>query len=150
LRSRLSLGFSPDVLFRAGFDWFWQLSRSPGRQLELILAAQIFSIRLAKFAVDRLGDSKAEQPFESRELDKRFDAAHRQALPYQFWKQAFLAQEVWWQTATKEIRGMRRGNSDRMRFAALQLLDIFSPSNMPWLNPVVVERTIEQGGGNTV
>jgi polyhydroxyalkanoate synthase len=37
-----------------------------------------------------------------------------------------------------------------MRFAALQLLDIFSPSNMPWLNPVVVERTIEQGGGNTV
>ena len=150
MRSRLSLGLSPDVLFWAGSDWLWQLSRSPGRQLELILAAQIFSTRLAKFAVDRLGDSKAEQPFESREFDRRFDAAHWQALPYQFWKQAFLAQEAWWQTATKEIRGMRRGNSDRMRFAALQLLDIFSPSNMPWLNPVVVERTIEQGGGNTV
>ena len=63
------------------------------------------------------------------------------SLPYQFWKQTFLAQEAWWQTATREIRGMRRGNSDRMRFAALQLLDLFSPSNIPWANPVVMERS---------
>jgi polyhydroxyalkanoate synthase len=114
LRSRLSHGLSADALVRACSDWLWHLARSPGRQLELILAAQIFTARLAKFAVDRASNSKAERPFEPREYDRRFDDVHWQSLPYQFWEQAFLAQEAWWQTATREIRGMRRGNSDRM------------------------------------
>ena len=37
-----------------------------------------------------------------------------------------------------------------MRFAALQLLDLFSPSNIPWANPVVLEHSIEEGGRNVV
>ena len=150
LRARLSHGLSADALIRAYSDWLWHLTRSPGRQLELVLAAQVFTARLAKFAVDRASNSNAEWPFERREFDRRFDDVHWQSLPYQFWQQTFLAQEAWWQTATREIRGMRRGNSDRMRFAALQLLDLFSPSNIPWANPVVLEHSIEEGGRNVV
>ena len=86
LRARLSHGLSADALIRAYSDWLWHLTRSPGRQLELVLAAQVFAARLAKFAVDRASNSNAEWPFEPREFDRRFDDVHWQSLPYQFWQ----------------------------------------------------------------
>ena len=33
---------------------------------------------------------------------------------------------------------------------ARQLLDGVSPSNVPWLNPVIVARTLKESGGNLV
>ena len=64
-------------------------------------------------------------------------------MPYVLWQQAFLAQEEWWRSATREVRGMSAKNAARVSFMARQLLDVMSPSNVPWLNPVIVERTIE-------
>jgi polyhydroxyalkanoate synthase len=43
---------------------------------------------------------------------------------------------------------MRPRDAARARFMAAQLLDIWSPSNVPWLNPVIIERTIKDGGLN--
>ena len=33
---------------------------------------------------------------------------------------------------------------------ARQLLDVWSPSNIPWLNPVIIERTAKESGANLV
>ena len=41
-------------------------------------------------------------------------------------------------------------NADRVAFMTRQLLDIWSPSNIPWLNPVVIERTLHESGANLV
>jgi polyhydroxyalkanoate synthase len=69
-------------------------------------------------------------------------------LPYALWEQAFLAQEAWWASATREVRGMTPKNAARISFITRQLLDVWSPSNVPWLNPVVAKRTIEESGAN--
>ena len=65
-----------------------------------------------------------------------------------FWEQLFLAQEDWWRAATREVRGMTPKNAERVDFLTRQWLDVFSPSNVPWLNPLVIARTIEEAGAN--
>ncbi len=71
-------------------------------------------------------------------------------MPYLFWQQAFLAQEEWWRSATRQVRGENPENAARVAFMARQLLDGVSPSNVPWLNPVITERTIKESGANLV
>ncbi len=63
-------------------------------------------------------------------------------------QQAFLAQEAWWREATKLVRGMQPKDAARVAFMARQLLDAVSPSNVPWLNPLIVERTLDERGAN--
>jgi Poly-beta-hydroxybutyrate polymerase (PhaC) N-terminus len=38
----------------------------------------------------------------------------------------------------------------RIGFIALEILDMMSPSNVPWLNPVIVDRTVREAGANLV
>ena len=64
------------------------------------------------------------------------------------WQQAFLAQELWWRKATRPVRGMTPKSAARIGFITRQLLDVWSPSNIPWLNPVVTERTAAESGAN--
>ena len=66
------------------------------------------------------------------------------------WQQAFLAGEEWWRSATREVRGMAPRNAERVGFMALQTLDMISPSNVPWLNPVIVDRIAREAGANLV
>ena len=35
-----------------------------------------------------------------------------------------------------------------MGFMVRQLIDVFAPSNIPWMNPVILQRTAREGGGN--
>ena len=43
---------------------------------------------------------------------------------------------------------MTPNNAARVSFITRQLLDVWSPSNVPWLNPVVAKRTLEESGAN--
>src|SRR3569833_1475108 len=53
---------------------------------------------------------------------------------------------AWWGEATKPVRGMQGNSAARAAFMAHQLLDATSPSNVPWLNPQIVERTMPARG----
>ncbi|MEJ2518653.1 MAG: alpha/beta fold hydrolase, partial [Methyloceanibacter sp.] len=48
------------------------------------------------------------------------------------------------------MRGMSRNNAARVAFMARQMLDMYSPANMPWLSPTILERTVEEGGANLI
>jgi polyhydroxyalkanoate synthase len=144
--ARFTQGISPHALFAAWFDWQSHLSRAPGRQLELSLQALVFVARLSGLASGRA----AELPFPPGDSDRRFGDPAWQKTPYLFWQQAFLAQEEWWRNATHQVRGQSAKDADRVAFMARQLLDVVSPSNVPWLNPVIVERTLKESGGNLV
>jgi polyhydroxyalkanoate synthase len=146
--ARMTQGVSPHAQYAAWFDWLAHLARAPGRQLELSLQAAISAARLLSFAASLQSEHGAELPFPPRDADRRFEHPDWGKLPYLFWQQAYLAQEEWWRSATREVRGMQSKNAARVSFMALQILDLVSPSNVAWLNPAIVERTIEEAGAN--
>ena len=149
MTARVTHGGSPHAQYAAWFDWASHLSRAPGRQLELWLQAVRSAMRLAHF-VSRAAGGSANPPFVPAESDRRFVDPAWNAFPYVLWQQAFLAQEEWWRSATREVRGMAPRSAARIGFIALQILDVMSPSNVPWLNPMIVDRTAREAGANLV
>jgi len=147
--ARFTQGISPYALYAAWFDWASHLSHAPGRLLELGLEAINAGAQLTRF-VTRGTSNHAELPFPPQPGDRRFTDPAWQKPPYSWWEQAFLAQETLWKSATREVRGMSPKSAERADFMARQLLDVWSPSNIPWLNPVIIERTAKESGANLV
>ena len=145
LTARVTQGVSPHAQASAWFDWLSHLSRAPGRQLELTLLAAVYAIRLMGLAA---GQDGHPPPFEPDASDKRFADPAWMQMPYLWWQQAFLAQEAWWKNATQPVRGIQPKDAARTAFMAHQWLDSISPSNSPWLNPVIVRRTLDERGAN--
>lgn len=146
--ARFTQGISPHAQLSAWFDWTAHLARAPGRQLELMSEAFAASARLAHFSLHNLFSDHAQRPFAPEPTDHRFDDPAWGTFPYALIEQAFLAQREWWRNATREQRGMRPNTAARVSFLALKYLDAFAPSNFPWLNPVVLDRTQREGGAN--
>ncbi|MEZ0281986.1 PHA/PHB synthase family protein [Methyloceanibacter sp.] len=147
--ARLTQGISPHALYAAWFDWASHLANAPGRLIELGVEAVNIGARFARFATHSLSE-RAEVPFEPQAGDRRFADALWKRLPYALWQQAFLAEEAWWSSATREVRGMTPKNAARISFITRQLIDVWSPSNLPWANPVIIERTLKESGANLV
>ena len=145
--ARLTQGISPHALYAAWFDWASHLVNAPGRLIELGVEAVNIGARLARFTAHNLSEN-AKPPFEPLVGDRRFTDEGWLQLPYVLWQQAFLAQEAWWASATREVRGMTPKNAARISFITRQWLDVWSPSNLPWLNPVIIDRTLKESGAN--
>jgi len=129
--ARFTGGVSPESLALAGFDWALHLAGAPGKRLALLRA---------------LG-----QPWPGSErlaADPRFAATAWRGLPYRQQAQAFLALQDWWQAATHAVPGTAQHSEDVVAFVARQCLDLIAPSNWPWSNPEVIERSVEQQGMN--
>lgn len=146
--ARATQGISPNVVAVAWLNWAFHLAQAPGRQAELWLEAAVMAARFCRFAF--ANETGVKLPFTPRAQDHRFADPAWARPPFVYWQQAFLAQEEWCRNATREIRGMRPRDAARSSFMAAQFLDIFSPSNVPWLNPVIIERTTKEGGLNLV
>lgn len=117
--------------------------------MELSLLALSASARLARFVLNFVGKGTAdERPFAPSRGDRRFEDKAWESFPFAFWQQAFLALEEWWRSATRPVRGMTPESAPRVAFMGRQALDSVSPSNIPWLNPVIIERTMQEGGAN--
>ena len=141
--SRATFGLSPESLILAWADWAMHLASAPGKRLELAL-------RLTRTATAMTGDAQqtgAPGP-ESITTDPRFAGSDWQREPYRQWAKAFLLTEQWWQQATRDVPGTEPHHEQVVAFVARQWLDMMAPSNQPWSNPEVVERTLAQGGMN--
>src|SRR6516165_8547312 len=145
--ARLTQGISPNALYAAWFDWASHLANAPGRVIELGVEAVNLGARFARFATQCLSEN-VKSPFEPQVGDHRFSDPLWTRLPYALWEQAFLAQETWWASATREVRGMTPKNAARVSFITRQLLDVWSPSKIPWLNSVIIDRTLKESGSN--
>ena len=145
--ARLTEGISPHVHYEAWFDWASHLAIAPGRLIELGLEAVNIGARFAQFAKQSLSEN-VKSPFEPQTGDRRFNDERWKQIPFWSWQQAFLAQEAWWRSATRQVRGMTPKNATRIAFITRQLLDVCSPSNIPWLNPVVIDATLNERGAN--
>ncbi|CAK7255810.1 Poly(3-hydroxyalkanoate) polymerase subunit PhaC [Shinella sp. WSC3-e] len=148
IAGQLSAGLSPAAFALALIDWSIHLASAPGKRLELIDKANRKAVRLLCHLAAAAVDPDAPPCIEALPGDYRFSDARWKKPPFSIWAQAFLLQQQWWHNVTNEVPGVTPHHEDVLSFAARQVLDVFSPSNMPLTNPEVLERTMRSGGMN--
>nr|WP_245454316.1 alpha/beta fold hydrolase [Aquabacter cavernae] len=147
--ARFTGGLSPAALANAYADWAMHLAFSPGKQMELGIKLARKWARLARYMGACAAQPGAAAPcIEPLPQDKRFAAPEWQRWPFNVMYQSFLLNQQWWHNATTGVRGVTGTNEDIVEFTARQMLDVVSPSNFPWTNPVVQARTAATGGRN--
>jgi polyhydroxyalkanoate synthase len=80
--------------------------------------------------------------------DDRFAHPAWQRPPYDLLAQAVLLGEEWWDNVVRSPGGISQPNQRMVAFCMRQWLDLMSPSNVPWLNPEVIQAVQTSGGGN--
>ena len=145
---RLTLGISPTALSIAYLDWAAHLMTSPGKQSELATKAGHKWMRLSRYSARALVDPDCEPCIEPLAHDKRFIAEAWKQWPFNLLSQSFLLTQQWWHVATTGTRGVSPHHEAVVSFVGRQLLDMMSPSNIPFFNPEVLRRTVESGGEN--
>lgn len=146
--ARITGGLSPAALALALFDWSIHLASAPGKRLELIDKGVRKSARLSGYLCAASLDDDTPSCIESLPGDYRFTGEAWKGLPFAAYAQAFLLAQQWWHNATREVPGVAPHHEDVVSFAARQVLDMFSPSNNPFTNPEVINKTITTGGAN--
>jgi len=145
---------SPQSIALAWFDWASHLAASPGKQAELAQLSLEQAAALSRYTRQSLkaagqsifgeGPSHPAPPVQ----DRRFRDSHWQQFPYNVLQQVFLMHQRWWDTATRNVRGVSTHHADVVNFMARQLTDMFSPANHLLTNPVALNLTAEERGAN--
>ncbi len=139
--ARATYGLSPVAQGLAFIDWATHLANAPFRRLGLAKLALLQSSRLFEAGWGRTAITPAPG-------DHRFQSAGWQTQPFNLIHQAFLLSEEWWAAAASAPQGTARADDRLVSFAARQCVDVFSPSNVPWLNPEVIDATVATSGEN--
>ena len=149
--ARRFASLSPAAGLLAASDWALHLATSPGKCMDLARLAMHQSGELAEYARERMtagSDRQARLGVEPAVEDRRFRDPEWQQWPFNYLHQSFLFRQQWWDAATRGVRGVEKHHENIVSFAARQWLDIFSPGNQLATNPVVLQRTLQQGGAN--
>ena len=141
LTGRATLGLSPAAQHLAFLDWAIHLAHAPFHGLDLALAA---AVQWQRFGQALLGGSAITPPPD----DHRFQDPAWQNPPFRQIMAAFLLGEEWLAALARAPGGMSRADARIVAFWVRQWADLYSPSNLPWFNPEVMEATIASAGGN--
>ena len=144
----LTAGVSPASIMGAYADWMWHLAMSPGKQGQLMEKYWRKAMRLAAYLPHAPGGCQCEPCICPLPHDTRFQGDAWQEWPFNIIYQSFLLTQQWWHNATTDINGVSEHHSQVVNFTTRQILDMFSPSNMPFANPEIIQRTITQHGLN--
>ncbi len=143
-QSRYTAGRSPSTVGLALIDWAAHAANAPFQTAELGRTALTQWLCLFQAA---MGGQAAIVPPSG---DHRFDHPAWRQPPYHLLTQAVLLGEAWWDSVVRCPDGVNRHNQHIVAFTVRQWLDLVSPSNVPWLNPEVIEATHASGGANVV
>jgi polyhydroxyalkanoate synthase len=149
--ARRFASLSPSALLQAASDWTLHLAASPGKRMDLAHLAMRQAQELASYTLERMNagrDRPTRHGVQPPAQDRRFAAPEWQQWPFNYMHQSFLLTEQWWEAATHGVTGVEKHHENVVAFAARQLLDMFSPGNQLATNPVVLQRTLQQGGAN--
>jgi polyhydroxyalkanoate synthase subunit PhaC len=137
------------ALLAAG-DWGINLVVSPGKQFELALLALEYAGQIARYDIECLlaGPGETRRHVKPPARDRRFEDEAWLHWPYNVLHQSFLLYEQWWDAATRGVLGVERKHENLVSFAARQWLDLASPGNNLFTNPVAMQRTFAERGLN--
>jgi polyhydroxyalkanoate synthase subunit PhaC len=148
--SRFSGWLSPATFFSAYFDWLSHITLSPDKYLELLNNNSNNNLQLLLYLLKICRNQEGELCVTLRESDHRFQSELWSKFPFALYSQLFLMNEQTWDKATTHIRGVSKHHKNFINFITRQILDIFSPSNFPLTNPLVIEATVNESGMNFV
>ena len=146
--ARATQGVSPNALAQTWADWTLHLAQAPGKRLELMQSAAMSAARLALWLPYTVANGRHAPPFAPLPTDRRFADPAWADWPFNVFVQNFLAVEAWWAAATRDVPGLMRDREAQVAFMARAAVDMASPSNIPWLNPVSIAKTVKEGGIN--
>jgi polyhydroxyalkanoate synthase subunit PhaC len=141
-QSRFTGGRSPSTVALAFLDWAAHTANAPFKTATLGRTAVQQWQRLGRTMMGG-ENSIAPQPG-----DHRFVHPAWQQRPYNLLTQSVLLGEEWWDQLVRGAGGVSPPNERMVAFTVRQFLDLISPSNIPWLNPEVIEATRASGGRN--
>jgi polyhydroxyalkanoate synthase len=148
--ARFTMGTSPVELMLDYLDWLLNLSISPGKQMQLVEKARRKTALYNWYALESMVNPNAPPCIEPLPQDKRFVHETWQRWPHNLLYQSFLLTQQWWCNATTEVPGVSKHGEAVVEFMTRQILDMYSPSNAPLLNPEFLQATMQEGGMNLV
>lgn len=154
--ARLSGSVSPQSVALAWLDWASHLAASPGKLTELTQLAMEQANALGNYARASMVATSQQALSADAEMpapplaDRRFKDPLWQQFPYSVMQQAFLMNQRWWDTATRDVRGVSRHHADEVNFIFRQLTDLLSPANQLLTNPIASKLTVQERGANLV
>lgn len=150
LLAQVTGGLSPAAVTLAMTDWALHLAAAPGKQAELAYKGWRKAARLQAHMMRAALDPATPACIAPLPGDHRFSHPGWAVPPFSFWAQGFLLTQQWWHNVTHEVPGVEPHHEDVVSFAARQMLDMMSPSNLPFANPEVMAKARETGGMNFV
>ncbi|MDR3408620.1 MAG: alpha/beta fold hydrolase [Methylovirgula sp.] len=149
IAARATQGISPRVVADAWFQWASQLAGAPGKQLDLAIRAWSAAVSFALWLPHAARGGIDPRVSDGNE-DRRFKDVAWTYWPFNAIASAHVIMEEWWLEAVHDVPGVTHRTEEEMRFLTRQALDVFSPPNIPWLNPTVIQKTARQLGFNFV
>jgi polyhydroxyalkanoate synthase len=148
--ARATHGISPFAIADAWLDWAIHLMSAPGKQAALGLRALNMLTRFALWLPTAAVGGTREPP--SGPIDEEMHAAD---LDWSHWPFDAIVEvsrvgAAQWLEATRQVPGLTRHHEAEVRFMMRQILDVFAPANVPWLNPVILHRTVQESGFNLI
>jgi polyhydroxyalkanoate synthase len=141
-QSQFTGGRSPSTVALAMLDWAAHAANEPFRTASLGKTA---FVQWQRLAAAMLGGPAAIAPQAG---DHRFSNVAWQKHPYNLLVQSVLLGEEWWSSVVRSPGGVNPRNARMVAFTVRQWLDMISPSNVPWLNPEVIDATRSTNGRN--
>ncbi len=147
---RVTRSVSPTALALAYFNWASHLASSPGKQLSLIENGFKNSLRFQYYALQSVLDPSTPECITPLHQDHRFSDPSWHVHPFNLLYQLHLLTQAWMHRATTGIHGVSHHHEQLLTFLMRQALDLASPSNFVLSNPVVLKRSVEEGGMNFI
>jgi polyhydroxyalkanoate synthase len=138
---RATFGLSPTGQWLAFLDWAAHTANAPFHGISLAASAATQWRRLGHVL---LGETEII-PSPS---DHRFGNPAWQTMPFNVIAHSFLLGEEWLARVAEGPEGISPTDRRMVSFTTRQLVDMASPSNVPWLNPEVINATVVTGGRN--
>ena len=148
LLARQTMGLSPHAIAEAYIDWLGHLGTSPAKQMQLWHKAMRKGAKFTQQLPASLTGAGSSPCIEPLPQDDRFASEGWQKFPFNLIYQSFLLNQQWWHNASTGVHGVSKTHESQVDFANRQILDLLSPSNVWFLNPDVLERTMAEGGRN--
>jgi polyhydroxyalkanoate synthase len=148
LQARATQGISLGTIADAWLDWLVHVAGAPGKRTALTLRAAVMLSRLLLWLpAAAVGDANSA-PASPEPDDHRFADADWLVFPFNVVAQSHLLWEQWWLEAVTNVPGLVKHHETEMAFLTRQMIDVFAPTNIPWLNPRILFRTAQEGGAN--